>query len=221
MVSVGVVVWSRLAQEVSVIVYCALLLTSFFVGVAAYNIYKRIIHPVEGDTSLICVAEIQVDADTVVTVRSWWPKHLTVEAVRANGERIALQNARQWVYDHREKDEQVEMVITEDLTLRIIDQYLKSSEPDDQCSNKNCAVCLDDFNDSDAFLTLADCNHNFHNSCLSGWFCKSSKLHCPVCRKDHGARVPAGEIPTRRRKSAQLTVLSLQVEQGPLSPTSD
>ncbi|KAL7224578.1 hypothetical protein ACSBR1_025947 [Camellia fascicularis] len=44
----------------------------------------------------------------------------------------------------------------------------------------DCAVCLDCFKDGDWCLTLPDCHHMFHASCVDKWLTKVP--NCPICR---------------------------------------
>ncbi|GAB4829924.1 hypothetical protein Ancab_019570 [Ancistrocladus abbreviatus] len=43
-----------------------------------------------------------------------------------------------------------------------------------------CAVCLSEFEDSEAGRLLPDCNHCFHVQCIDMWFRAHS--NCPLCR---------------------------------------
>lgn len=171
--------------------------------------------------SILCIVEVEVDNETVVTVRSWWSAKLTMEVVRTNGERVALQNAQQWVNNNRDASE-VEIDLTEETVSKLLDNYL-TGEPRrrSMCSNTDCcAVCLDSLDsldsiDTDApskLITLSGCNHTFHSKCLAFWFCKSSRMNCPVCRQDHLEKVPTDQIPTKPRRQAMLNVISLNVE---------
>jgi hypothetical protein len=47
--------------------------------------------------------------------------------------------------------------------------------------NKDCSICLDNFEDNDKTVVL-DCNHRFHRDCILNWFKK--ELNCPLCRKN-------------------------------------
>lgn len=44
-----------------------------------------------------------------------------------------------------------------------------------------CSICLENFENNDK-LRILNCNHYFHNECITTWFDRSSK--CPLCNKD-------------------------------------
>jgi len=46
--------------------------------------------------------------------------------------------------------------------------------------NKNCCICLVDFEDDSKISILPKCNHIFHNDCIIEW--GKYKTSCPVCR---------------------------------------
>ncbi len=45
-----------------------------------------------------------------------------------------------------------------------------------------CSICLEDFRLLEEYITLPDCLHCFHSSCVSKWF--DERLNCPNCRSD-------------------------------------
>ncbi|KAK9696354.1 hypothetical protein K7432_012508 [Basidiobolus ranarum] len=45
-----------------------------------------------------------------------------------------------------------------------------------------CAVCLNDYEDSDQLRTLP-CLHQFHRACIDPWLLSRSSL-CPICKRD-------------------------------------
>lgn len=47
-------------------------------------------------------------------------------------------------------------------------------------SAKDCAVCLECFNEGEWCRRLPDCNHVFHVNCVDSWLTKV--LNCPICR---------------------------------------
>ncbi|KAN0061345.1 hypothetical protein ACQY0O_006192 [Thecaphora frezii] len=54
----------------------------------------------------------------------------------------------------------------------------------DASRDTNCAICLDEYDDSDWIMSVPGCNHAFHASCLKTWF--ESARTCPFCRADAG-----------------------------------
>ena len=48
--------------------------------------------------------------------------------------------------------------------------------------DKDCTVCLMDYEEEDQLTILPDCFHAFHKDCIEEWFIKSKS--CPVCRKE-------------------------------------
>ena len=44
-----------------------------------------------------------------------------------------------------------------------------------------CSICLENFNNDDEVRVL-NCNHYYHDKCISKWFERNSK--CPLCNKD-------------------------------------
>jgi len=198
---------SLFLRDTRIVGYSVLCFACFFAGAAIYASYQAFKQRGTEHSSMVCVVEVQVDSETIVTVRSWWPTHLSVESVRRHGTRVALQNAQQWVASNREVSD--EITLTPDQASDMVHKYL--SHPIGHTHNSTqCSVCLDDLND--ACSTLTDCDHTFHSSCLSFWFSKSSRMQCPMCRKDHMSRIPEGELP--RKKPAELIIVSLQVERG-------
>lgn len=201
------------------VVVAITIVCSFCIIAPLYKSYKKTGRMKNG--SILCIVEVEVDNETIVTVRSWWSDKLTKEVVRTNGERVALQNAQQWVDNHRDASE-VEIDLTEETVGNLLDNYL-TGEPRRQsmcCHTDCCAVCLDTLNstesiDTDApskLITLSGCNHTFHSKCLAFWFCKSSKMNCPVCREDHLGKVPRHQLPTKPRRQVMLNVISLTME---------
>lgn len=48
-------------------------------------------------------------------------------------------------------------------------------------ANKACAICLDDYVETDAVRILPRCLHMFHKECIDKWL-RVKSLHCPICR---------------------------------------
>ncbi|PIA52986.1 hypothetical protein AQUCO_01000687v1 [Aquilegia coerulea] len=59
-------------------------------------------------------------------------------------------------------------------------QYGKKSEGETDKNNKDCAVCLGEFEDGDWLRFLPNCTHSFHIACIDTWF--ESHSNCPLCR---------------------------------------
>ena len=50
----------------------------------------------------------------------------------------------------------------------------------EQNNNDVCIICLDNLNSKKQ--KQLDCNHSFHDSCISEWLNKSHDSNCPICR---------------------------------------
>ena len=48
--------------------------------------------------------------------------------------------------------------------------------------SEDCAVCLTEFSADERIREISFCSHIFHEECLHGWFVKSKKPVCPLCR---------------------------------------
>jgi hypothetical protein len=48
--------------------------------------------------------------------------------------------------------------------------------------NETCSICLDDYELKEK-LMLLNCNHAFHERCISKWFKENAK--CPLCNKSY------------------------------------
>lgn len=58
---------------------------------------------------------------------------------------------------------------------------------DKELENKNCPICIDDFNDTEAIIKLKSCGHSFHRDCFSNFYTfslnnENRDVRCPVCR---------------------------------------
>ncbi|EPS63693.1 hypothetical protein M569_11092, partial [Genlisea aurea] len=51
-----------------------------------------------------------------------------------------------------------------------------------------CAICLADYEESDALRLLPECGHVFHAECVDPWLLIHAT--CPVCRKSPPPAVP-------------------------------
>ncbi|PIA29556.1 hypothetical protein AQUCO_05900059v1 [Aquilegia coerulea] len=50
---------------------------------------------------------------------------------------------------------------------------------------RDCAVCLEGFQEEEIFRLLPGCKHAFHINCIDFWLKKSSS--CPICRRGVGS----------------------------------
>ncbi|KAJ1690126.1 hypothetical protein LUZ63_014281 [Rhynchospora breviuscula] len=58
--------------------------------------------------------------------------------------------------------------------------FSKSKAKHLACTNRDCAVCLLEFEDNDYLRTLPFCSHAFHVECIDVWL--RSHATCPLCR---------------------------------------
>ena len=61
-----------------------------------------------------------------------------------------------------------------------IESY-KYSEIKDKIDDKDCCICLNDFDD-DCEISILTCNHILHKNCMIEW--GKYKQSCPVCREE-------------------------------------
>lgn len=47
---------------------------------------------------------------------------------------------------------------------------------------KNCSICLSDFDNEDMVSCIKECQHIFHTNCIKEW--GKYKTTCPVCRNN-------------------------------------
>ncbi len=52
----------------------------------------------------------------------------------------------------------------------------------DKIDEKECSICLEDFDNSKQICQLVQCSHLFHKICVINWYNISNKLSCPYCR---------------------------------------
>jgi hypothetical protein len=72
-----------------------------------------------------------------------------------------------------------------------------ADDPFQSDSYTACAICIDDYDDSDEVFVGGDCNHMFHKECLLDWLVRHDG--CPCCRKNM--------ITSDRMKEAAVEVL--------------
>lgn len=46
-------------------------------------------------------------------------------------------------------------------------------------SEEECLICFESIDDTELFL---DCNHRFHENCITEWYQISAQKDCPICR---------------------------------------
>lgn len=59
-------------------------------------------------------------------------------------------------------------------------QFKKKNEDEMDGNNRDCAVCLGEFEEGEWIKHLPNCSHVFHVSCIDIWFQTHST--CPLCR---------------------------------------
>jgi hypothetical protein len=52
----------------------------------------------------------------------------------------------------------------------------------DKINEKECSICLEDFDNTKQICQLVQCSHLFHKTCVINWYNISNKLSCPYCR---------------------------------------
>jgi len=199
-------------------VYLSVVLTAvagaFIFGVWRGGVVSlRSDHPRE-EESLLCVAEVAVDAETQLTVRSWWPGSLAPAEVRSNGIRVAMENAERWVAANR-GDSLPEISFDQELLISAIPQYLCCPPAPSVVSPQQCAVCFEEIAD---LTCLRLCGHGVHTECVAAWFMTSKRATCPMCRCDHSALLPA-EVKINKVPVQTLRLLHVHVQRASLTPT--
>ena len=61
-------------------------------------------------------------------------------------------------------------------------QYKHIQKYDDSRKETNCAICLEDFKNTDIIKAFCTCKHIFHKKCLLNWL-KDHDI-CPLCKHD-------------------------------------
>ena len=61
-------------------------------------------------------------------------------------------------------------------------QYKHIQKYDDSRKETNCAICLEDFKNTDIIKAFCACKHIFHKKCLLNWL-KDHDI-CPLCKHD-------------------------------------
>ncbi|KAF4693692.1 hypothetical protein FOZ60_010365 [Perkinsus olseni] len=197
---------------------------------------------VGGRPAHVCIAEVAMDVDVILTVRSWWPSDLSVEEVREHGLNQAHASARQWwrenSHDFVNRRLSVQEaphfrvpadsdVVARDLLPLVVHfggenedvdaDSVRAADWSTPCSrapDSECAICLD----SESDCQLRTCHHGFHHECLNKWFCKSRKLCCPLCRSSLDSLIPENVrskvADTVEEEVIEPEVINLRVEEG-------
>jgi len=55
-----------------------------------------------------------------------------------------------------------------------------STSCEDGHQDKECAICLNEFDEGDTIRNLANCGHTFHKSCIDLWLLR--RADCPLCK---------------------------------------
>ncbi|EER05292.1 hypothetical protein Pmar_PMAR027932 [Perkinsus marinus ATCC 50983] len=191
-----------------------------------------------GRPAHVCVVEVAMDVDVILTVRSWWPNDLSIEEVREHGLNQAHASARQWWRENNREFAGQGLnlqdtsyfrvpadsdVVKRDLLPLVVyfNEGGESDESDDVWStpssrapDSECAICLDSGSD----CHLRACHHGFHHECLTKWFCKSRKLCCPLCRSSLDSLIPENVrskvADTVEEEVIEPEVITLRVEEG-------
>jgi len=177
----------------------------------------------DSNAAMICSAEVSIDSETTLTVRSWWPRHMSMEDVKRHGKRIAMSSAQRWVADNRQNKCQ-RIRFSTDAALSLCREHVTIPlQPAGSLSVGGsaaavCAVCLEDLSSSCDGVKMRQCGHSFHDCCLSAWFVKSSRLRCPMCRSDHNECIPEADLqPHMVKDEPSINIVSMSVEEGILT----
>jgi membrane-anchored protein YejM (alkaline phosphatase superfamily) len=93
-------------------------------------------------------------------------------------------------YDYEEEDDPINRVLEQsleeynslektDYNLIIASQRFETLNDDIKNDNKNCSICIIDF-EKDDMISITSCNHIFHTDCIKEW--GKYKTDCPICR---------------------------------------
>ena len=169
---------------------------------------------VDSNAAIICTVEVCIANETVLTVRSWWPMHMSRRDVEKHGVRVAMSSANRWISENSNPGGKITRVrFTEQTAVELCNNYTCSSI-EHGCGNQ-CSVCLEDV--EAGCVEMKKCGHIFHSECLSSWFAQSSKLVCPMCRTDHHSLVPQSIYMQHViKENPTVSVLSVSLEEGTL-----
>lgn len=174
----------------------------------------------DSNTAAICLVEVCINNETVLTVRSWWPIRMTNPEVEKHGVRVAMSSARRWLAENAQAKVK-KVKFNECVARKICNDYLcevthpqKHFVPDEV---SQCSVCLDDLETGCNGVSMKKCGHVFHEDCLSAWIAQSSRLACVICREDHSDLLPLSLINEHTvKEEPTISVLTVAIEQGSL-----
>jgi hypothetical protein len=178
---------------------------------SAGGILLTVFFPKVENGSLLCTAEVAVDAETQLTIRSWWAADLGLAEVRANGARVAMENAERWTRENRNFIN--EIYFDEEKLIKVIPTHLSGNSPllSVELRCLQCAVC---FEDCEEHSRLRLCGHPVHPECAAAWFRSSKRATCPMCRCDHTSLVPE-EVKVEKQPHT-LRIINIRVQSAPL-----
>jgi len=216
-----------LSSATSGLVWVALLAVSLYGSVHfflsfAHNLRKDVSE--DSNSASICLVEVSINNETVLTVRSWWPIRMSSPDVERHGVRVAMSSARRWLVDNAQG--RVKKVrFTECVAREICQDYLcDTTMSNAHCSHNEksqCSVCLDDIETGVSGVSMKKCGHVFHQDCLSAWIAQSSRLACVICRADHSDLLPQFIIKEHTvKEDPVISVLTVAIEQGSLAGDS-
>lgn len=202
--------------------WLVLLAASLFGGVHFFLVFIRNFRSTSEDANAatICLVEVFINNETVLTVRSWWPVRMANPDVERHGVRVAMSSARRWLVDNAQG--RVKKVRFNDCAARkICNEYLcdvsLSGKPQCHGDCSQCSVCLEDIESGVSCVSMKKCGHVFHQECLSTWIAQSSRLACVICRADHSDLLPPSLIKEHTvKEEPTISVLTVAIEQGTL-----
>ncbi|KAK9070615.1 hypothetical protein SSX86_011017 [Deinandra increscens subsp. villosa] len=72
--------------------------------------------------------------------------------------------------------------VINDLPKCVFDDDKTCQNDDDKCHERNCVICLQDFENKEEGRELPGCKHVFHMKCIDEWLMRQGS--CPICRRD-------------------------------------
>ncbi|KAK9070619.1 hypothetical protein SSX86_011021 [Deinandra increscens subsp. villosa] len=72
--------------------------------------------------------------------------------------------------------------VINDLPKCVFDDDKTCQSDDDKCHERNCVICLQDFENKEEGRELPGCKHVFHMKCIDEWLMRQGS--CPICRRD-------------------------------------
>jgi len=228
----GLCVWALIEGRLPLLrgySYVGVFVAMIFLFTAAVKLLNGFLNAVtavsedESSAAMICSAEVTIDSETVLTVRSWWPLSMSQEDVRKHGKRVAITSARRWLADNRQSETCSKIRFSDDAALALCRSHVTtpvSAVSPCSLADGACSVCLEELGccKDDNCVKMRHCGHLFHDSCLATWFVQSSRLQCPMCRADHKECIPAVDLEAHTvTEERVITVISIAVEEGVLA----